>query len=145
MIFRTLALLCALAVPAGADVMSDALQLASRERARLGLPALRESRQLAAVAETQARHMARRGEVSHRGANGTRLQHRIRSSGYKACFGAENVAAGLRSSQEVTQGWMGSPGHRKNILDPRVREGAVAAVRDGNGRVWWAMVLATPC
>lgn len=31
--------------------------------------------------------------------------------------GAENIAAGYRTSREVVEGWMNSPGHRANILN----------------------------
>ena len=36
--------------------------------------------------------------------------------------GAENVAKGYRTAQDVVRGWMDSPGHRANILDCGLRE-----------------------
>jgi len=45
---------------------------------------------------------------------------------------AENIAMGSwRSDQALVQGWIDSPGHRANLLNPEVREIGVALVRDG--------------
>jgi hypothetical protein len=45
---------------------------------------------------------------------------------------AKNIAKGsLRSDQALVQGWIDSPGHRANILNPEVREIGGAQVRDG--------------
>jgi uncharacterized protein YkwD len=49
----------------------------------------------------------------------------------------ENVAYGYASGTAVTAGWMGSTGHRQNILNPSYRLLGVGAAQDGNGR-WYA-------
>jgi uncharacterized protein YkwD len=36
--------------------------------------------------------------------------------GYRYRMAGENLAVGYRSSSAVVDGWMGSPGHRANIL-----------------------------
>ncbi|SFJ05541.1 CAP domain-containing protein [Jannaschia pohangensis] len=145
MFLRVLVLMLLAALPVDAAPMADALDLASRERARVGLSALRHDPRLAAAAEVQATFMAREGRIGHVGPGGSSFGDRIRATGYQGCYGAENVAAGQRTSAAVTRSWMGSDGHRQNILNGRMTDGAVAAVRDRNGRLWWAMVLAGPC
>ncbi len=53
--------------------------------------------------------------------------------GYSAW--GENIAMGYRSAVDVFNGWMGSDGHRANILEPRVhRDGGSPTLGAGN---WW--------
>jgi uncharacterized protein YkwD len=35
---------------------------------------------------------------------------------------AENIALGQTSAQQVVSDWMNSPGHRRNILDPNLKD-----------------------
>jgi uncharacterized protein YkwD len=37
---------------------------------------------------------------------------------------------------------MASPGHRRNMLDPRFSRYGLAHAGDGNGQRYWALVLA---
>lgn len=50
---------------------------------------------------------------------------------------AENIAWGQRNSDEALRSWMGSPGHRANILNPRYRKIGVAAYVASDGSVYW--------
>ena len=142
---RLIVLFLFLALPAGASSVPEALALASAERQRAGLQPLTANNRLAAAAEMQARYMAGRQRIGHDGPHGSHFSERVRATGYPLCHGAENVAGGQVSARAVTRDWMASVGHRANILDPRMTQGAVAAVRDARGRLWWAMVLAGPC
>jgi len=68
---------------------------------------------------------------------------RMNSAGYFYNYAAENIAAGYSSPAAVMSGWMGSSGHRANILNVSLREigigyvyqsGDLATVRlDANG------------
>lgn len=142
---RLIAVFLMLAAPGMAGPVPEALSLASAERQKAGLRALTPDARLAAAAEVQARHMALRQRIGHDGPNGSRFSDRIRATGYALCHGAENVAGGQGDARAVTRAWMESAGHRRNILNPRLTQGAVSAVRDARGRLWWAMVLAGPC
>ena len=70
------------------------------------------------------------GHISRRG--GTPLS-RMRADGYLRGGRAgyelgENIAWGtlwLATPRAIVAGWMASPGHRENILDPRYRDTAV--------------------
>ena len=106
-------------------------------RAQQGLPALRYSPTLEAVARDHATDMAQRGFFSHRGSDGSRLAQRAKRRGYNYCRVAENIARGHQARAAVMQGWFNSPGHRRNILLPDVREYAVVRAP---GDVW-VMVL----
>lgn len=122
-----------------------ALSLASARRGLFGLPEVVSSARLMRAAQAHANFMARNGIMGHVGAGGSTMSQRIKASGYQACFAAENVAYGQSTAQEVMVAWMNSPGHRRNILDDRASQAAVASATDGAGRVYWAMLLARPC
>lgn len=77
---------------------------------------LGHSSALQAAAQSHADDMAQSGELGHRGSNGSTASSRLRAAGYNACFNAENVASGQVNTAQVFQDWMGSPGHRRNIL-----------------------------
>ncbi len=46
---------------------------------------------------------------------------RIAAAGYRASGWGENIAAGQSTPEEVVQGWMESPGHCRNIMNPEYR------------------------
>ena len=123
----------------------EALAMASAQRRAKGLGALRADRRLQRAAQDHADWMARNGVMSHSGEGGTRFTHRVARAGYRACFGAENVAYGQRDAQSVIRAWMQSPGHRRNILHAHGRDAAIAKSVDGVGQTYWAMLVAKPC
>ena len=108
-------------------------------RAENGLAALRFNAMLDQVAERQARAMAARGDLSH-SVDGT-LPDRVRAYGYDVYAAAENIGWNYRSTPAVITGWKNSSGHRKNLLNPRVREIGFAAAAGSNGQPYWALVL----
>jgi hypothetical protein len=60
---------------------------------------------------------------------------RVPLFGYKGACGAENCYCGYMEPQAAIDGWMNSPGHRANLLDPNSREiGMGYYVRTSDGR-----------
>ncbi|MEL6888135.1 MAG: CAP domain-containing protein [Pseudomonadota bacterium] len=117
------------------------LQSVNAERARAGRAALIYDDRLEAVARAHGQDMAQAGFFSHTGSDGSDIGDRLRRGDVPFCFAAENIAQGQRSLSEVMRGWMGSRGHRRNILDRRAA--AVGVARAPGNR--WVMVLAAPC
>jgi uncharacterized protein YkwD len=81
-------------------------------------------------ARAQAVRMASRNEMFHQ-----ELGPILRTCGLDLV--AENVAYGYPTGTAVVRGWMGSPGHRANILNGSYRLMAVAARKGSDGR-WYA-------
>ena len=77
------------------------------------MPALRPSSELDAIARVHSENMAK-GLVplGHDGFQ-QRMDEAMRKVG--GLRGAENVAMGGADGQKILQGWLNSPGHRKNI------------------------------
>lgn len=133
------------AVPEGAkQTAKEVLRRVNAERGTRGLAPLGRDRRLATTAAKQACWMARTAKLSHAGPGGKHAGERAKAAGYRWHFMAENVAMGYRSAQSVVAGWMTSDGHRRNILDPRAKEAAVALVLGGDGRLWWALEMGAP-
>jgi uncharacterized protein YkwD len=113
----------------GAQVRAGTLCLINRERTSRGLRALRHDGQLRKVAGRYSRQMVRQSFFDHVGPNGSTVRSRINGTTYlkRAATWSlgENLYWGSGESatpQESVQGWMHSPGHRRNVLDRRFRD-----------------------
>jgi uncharacterized protein YkwD len=101
---------------------------------------------LANVALGHAADMAEHDYFEHRDLNGKAPADRVRAVGYREKLVGENIAYGPKSLEEVVQGWLDSPGHCENIMDPRFAEMgmAYAAGRSGRHGLYWVQVFAEP-
>ncbi|WP_163264016.1 CAP domain-containing protein [Chelativorans alearense] len=104
------------------------LAFVNEERARQDLPGLKLTTPINAAAQVHAEDMARRDFYSHRSPQGQDVADRYRANGGGLWdIIAENIAsciacrAPTEQLREFHAGWMRSPGHRRNILDPRVK------------------------
>lgn len=98
------------------------VELTNNFRAQNGLPPLTVNVQLTATAETHSQNMAVQDFFSHTGLNGSQPSDRVKASGYNYTFVGENIGAGYSTPEEAVQGWLNSPGHRANILNPNYQE-----------------------
>ena len=106
--------------------------LTNAERAKKpNCPALRVDSRLTTSAQDYSALMARRGQIDHH-LDGGDARTRMEAAGYRATLYAENLAKGHTSPEQVVSGWMGSAGHRANILDCRLRAIGVGYVAGGN-------------
>jgi hypothetical protein len=122
--------------PAAAQKLSESEQTlfdsANRERAAQSLPALHWDEALAAAARKHANRMAFYNIVEHQLSGEPDLQARLTEAGARFGAFAENIAV-ASSAQAIHAGWMDSPGHRRNILNPNLNAIGIAAVRGGGG------------
>ena len=119
----------------------EVISLLNQERINNGVPALATSTSLSVAAQGHSRDMACNNFMSHTGSNGSSFTNRLSAAGYSFSDAAENVAAGYGSPAEVVAGWMNSPGHRANILDPNLTQVGIGyAYSDGStfGDYWTA-------
>jgi uncharacterized protein YkwD len=109
-------------------------------------PPLRLNARLGAAALAHSREMARTGRFEHEGARGDTPAERVQRAGYDARRIGENIAAGPTSAEEVVRGWLDSPGHCANLMDPRFEEMGLAYDADARSRggIYWTQVFATP-
>ncbi len=96
------------------------LCLVNRARDALGLAPLAAPRSLARAAERKSGDILRCDEFSHE-ACGREFTYWFDQVGYHGCREAENIAyarGGFATPKRIFGLWMGSPGHRRNILGP---------------------------
>jgi uncharacterized protein YkwD len=108
-------------------------------------PPLAASRALDEAAHRHARDMARKKYFEHRGANGSEPKDRVIRAGYQPRLTGENIALGPESAEEVVAGWLASPGHCENIMDPRFRHiGVGLSIGRGRGQIYWVQNFGAP-
>ena len=105
---------------------------ANRERASQGLQPLHWDATLALAAREHARLMAVENVLSHRLPGEPPLEQRGAQVGARFSMIAENVAVGL-DPESIHEGWMHSPGHRKNILNAELSAVGIATMRGSGG------------
>jgi len=103
-----------------ASFEQEVLALTNAERASYGLPALQQCAHLDAAARAHSRDMAVRNFFAHTCPSGVTFSQRIGQSGVHYSRRAESIAAGHATPAAVVAGWMGSDGHRANILNPNL-------------------------
>jgi uncharacterized protein YkwD len=101
--------------------------LINQQRTRRGLPRLRESQRLNRSAQGWTNQMVRHDFFSH----GANFAGRITAVGFDWSMAGENIATGFPTPAAVVRGWMGSPGHCRNILTPSFLDVGVGVSRRG--------------
>lgn len=112
-----------------ADFARATVCLLNFKRKSHGLRTLERDRRLTRAARVHNRDMVRQTYFAHVSRRGRDVGDRTRSTGYtrgaRRWVVGENLAwgAGSRSTpRSIVRAWMGSAGHRRNILDRRFRE-----------------------
>jgi uncharacterized protein YkwD len=113
------------------DVTASAtLCLLNEQRALYGLPALRRAPVLDRASAAYAGEMVDEQFFAHVGPDGSTVAQRLRIAGYGDLPNhdwvvGENIAWGqeaLATPRNTVERWMGSPGHRRNILSDEYSE-----------------------
>jgi uncharacterized protein YkwD len=105
-----------------ATELRNALKLINNQRIKRGLGPLALTAKLNCAAQRQANHMSTARRCGHIGSGGSNAAQRAEACGYKPWRSiGENVACGYSTWSSAMNAWMGSPGHRSNILSSRYR------------------------
>lgn len=138
--------------------------LINTERIKKGLALLSWNDDLSRAARKHSRDMAERSYFSHVSPDGNDFSDRYRREGYSCSIavretiysGAENLYQNnlydrvvfmngrahydwntmQEMAESTVQGWMNSPGHRKNILTPHWKSEGIGAAVSGDGKVY---------
>ncbi len=124
------------------------MQLINDERQRQGLNPLQVHSSLVQAARVHSKDMVCNNFFSHTGSDGSQPWDRARRYGYPSGAIGENLFMGsgpYNSPQAAFQGWMNSPGHRQNMLDPRwVHIGIGYALDPATGAGYFTAVFGQP-
>ncbi|MBR5012006.1 MAG: hypothetical protein IKY12_05545, partial [Clostridia bacterium] len=114
----------------------EVLRLVNIERAREGLEALTLLPALQELCDIRAREITQK--FSHTRPNGTDwLTVYNGSDANSLAEKAENIAEGATTPEQVVKGWMNSPGHRANIMNPSLRYLGVGHFKRFEGGITW--------
>ena len=118
----------------GAFLEDDALEvvrLVNEEREKQGLEPLDVDENLMELARIRAEELE--GKFSHERPDGTHAA--------QVFSGGENIAGDYTSPSAVMEAWMGSEGHRANILRERFHYIGVGCYQDTNGDLYWVQLF----
>ena len=117
----------------------EVVRLVNAERQKAGCSPLKHNWELSRVARYKSQDMKDLGYFSHTSPTyGTPFQM-IKSFGITYRTAGENIAKGYSTPAAVVSGWMSSPGHRANILNPSFTEIGVGYV--SGGHYWTQMFI----
>ena len=126
------------------------LELVNIERTKRELDPLSIDNQLDQAANFHNDEMVRADMMSHQLPGEADLGERVSATGYSWTRVAENISAGYTTPEAVVEGWMNSPGHKENILNPEfihIGIGYEYAPDKNNAfddyDVYWTQVFAT--
>lgn len=111
------------------------------------VPPVRWNPALGEAALAHSRDMAARRYFNHKARDGSQVAQRATRAGYQWSRVGENIAFGQSSPAEAVAGWLESPGHCANIMNPGFTEMGAAygiAAERRSGLVYWTQVFATP-
>ncbi len=125
--------------PAWVDEM---LTRINAERSSVGAAPVRLCATLMTAAQRHSEDQASHSTMSHTGSNGSTMTQRAEAAGYVGWNAmGENVAAGYPSVAAVMGGWMGSSGHRANLLSTSYEHVGVGRAASGSGALYWTQVF----
>lgn len=132
--------------PVEAQVYRTAvLALVNQERVQRGLDPVTTNATLESQAEQYACELIQYDYFDHvNPVTGSHLADRAADFGYAYWNIGENLAAGYESPARVMEGWMNSPAHRDNILNPAYTELGIAVRVGGSYGLYWVQEFGRP-
>lgn len=110
----------------------EIFNLVNNERVKAGLPALTDDPRLDNTAATKCQHLLSENYFGHTEPNGTQFFDVIHAGGVIYHYAGENLQFSVNAAPKVVATWMGSPGHRANILNPRYTRAGTAVCHSGS-------------
>lgn len=110
-------------------------------------PPLKWNPTLGEAALEHSRDMAHEAILSHQGSDGSSPGKRATAAGYVWTTVGENIMLGVGTAEEAVAGWVNSPGHCVNLMNPAFTEMGGAYAIDNErrgGNIYWTQVLAAP-
>jgi uncharacterized protein YkwD len=117
-------------------------RLCGRQRFAAARP-LAWNASLGAAAQGHSKAMAYGNYFAHRDPDGDTPADRARAAGFRGRQIGENIAAGQGSPNKAMAGWLASPGHCANLMNPMFTQVGAAYATDARSDegVYWTMVF----
>ena len=111
------------------------------ERIKNNLKPLKINNRLNKIAIVKAKDMAREKKMSHTSKKFGVTFNLIKKEGIFYTKAAENIASGHKTPEFVTERWLKSKGHRKNILERDYRFIGIGKATDNDGKIYWVQIF----
>jgi uncharacterized protein YkwD len=126
---------------------NQVMELTNRERQAAGAGVVTWDLRLGAAAQGHAANMAAQDRADHV-LDGKTPAQRITEERYAYSWESENIywgqGAGFDSPEAAVRWWMGSPGHKANLLDSRVQHIGVGVRPGSNGKWYFSQSFGRP-
>jgi hypothetical protein len=123
----------------GAETINprDIITYVNNERMKIGAPPLRENKTLALAAQMRADVILKHQNFSHQDPyEHIQLDTVLPRLGYPFTWASENIGMGDNSGKAFVNGFMSSPSHKANLLNPALQETGVAIVTGAYQQYW---------
>ena len=111
------------------------------EREKNNLKPLKINNRLNKIAIVKAKDMAREKKMSHTSKKFGATFNLIKKENIHFTKAAENIASGHKTPEFVTERWLKSKGHRKNILERDYRFIGIGKATDNDGKIYWVQIF----
>jgi hypothetical protein len=109
-------------VLSGAITQTNIVSLTNEARISQGLGDLKINTRLSSAAQAKAEDMLAKQYFAHTSPSGTTPWAWIRQAGYAYSISGENLAVHYTTAEGTFAGWLASPSHRANIVNPKFTE-----------------------
>jgi uncharacterized protein YkwD len=101
---------------------------------------------LGTAAQSHSKAMAYGNYFAHQDPDGDMPADRARAAGFRGRQIGENIAAGQGSPSKAMAGWLASPGHCANLMNPMFTQVGAAYAQDSRSDegVYWTMLFGAP-
>ena len=126
---------------------AEVATLTNKERSEKDIPVLQRNSLLDQAAQMKAQDMAANGYYAHVSPDGTTPMHWVEKAGYKYLIIGENLVVNRTDAGQVVDAFMGSPGHRANILRTDFTEigiGVANGIYKGKDATFTVQIFAAP-
>lgn len=123
------------------EVEMEVVRLVNIEREKEGLEPFVASGKLSYVAKIKSEDMSSNRYFDHNSPTYGSPFEMMKSFDIKYLSAAENIAMGQATAERVVEAWMNSPGHRANILNPRLRQLGVGCYQSADGTNYWTQMF----
>ena len=123
------------------EFQNKVLELVNQERAKAGVKPLKGNLELSNVATIKSQDMIDKNYFDHNSPTYGSPFDMMKKFGISFNMAGENIAYGQRTPEEVMKGWMNSPGHRKNILNPNFEQIGIGIAKNSSGVTYWTQMF----
>lgn len=123
------------------NLENEVIKLVNVERAKNGLKPLNSNWQLSRVARYKSEDMIAKRYFSHTSPTYGSPFTMMKNFGINYRTAGENIAYGQSTPAQVMNSWMGSSGHRQNILNPSFTQIGVGVGKNSAGQLYWTQMF----